>query len=396
MARKVFLSFLGVYSYEELNYSSKNKTYRTKFAPVAAIKFLIDIENYMPDTYYVFVTEKAKKNYEALKNDLKKINFNINNLVQIEIENETHEKKLWDNFEKVYSVLRKEDQIVFDITYGFRATPMLLTTLLNYAKILKHVQVYKIYYGAYEKGVDNALIWDLTDFSTIQDLAISTDEFVNYNIPHNFIQFFDENLKEKIRLFAGMFSTNRSLDIYDGKIAEELKKELNIALSSKPNAFNELKIILETKLSKFEANEIRNNGLNAVKFCIDAELIQQAITILQELIVTIIILDINEDYKKEAIRNIVSSVLSIKDKTKIKKEKINTKDLGEQKIDEILDKTYSLNYKEKLTKLYIKFSMSVRNDINHAGLRENPRNSLEFKEKINNYYEKFKDILQFK
>jgi len=394
MGRKVFLSFLGKYPYDELEYCFKNETYKSTFSPVASVKFLSDLD-FKPDVFYVFVTKEAKENnFSLLKDELKKIKFNLNNLIPIDIENETEANKLWDNFEKVYSVLGKEDSIVFDITYGFRATPMLLTTLLNYAKVLKQVKIHKILYGAYEKGETETKLWDLTDFSTIQDLAVSTDEFINYNIPYNFIKFFDKNLQEKINRFSSMFSANRSLEIYEGALAEDLKKELSSSLSSKPRAFQELKEIIENKLSKFKNGKIFENGFNAVEFCINADLIQQAITILQELIITLLIINIEEDYKNEDFRNIVSAALSKNNRDKFDIKKVNIKQTSTNEVNKTLDAIYSLPYKKKLSKLYIKFSTSIRNDINHAGLRKKPRISIEFKEKIKGYYQEFKEILQ--
>jgi hypothetical protein len=110
------------------------------------------------------------------------------------------------------------------------------------------------------------------------------------------------------------------------------------------------------------------------------------------LIITIIALDINEDYKIEGIRNIISAALNKKDKDTFDKHIVNTKALDGEQIDEIVNKIYSLVYKEKLTSVNIKFSMSVRNDINHAGLRDNPRDSLTFKDKVKAYYLQFQNI----
>ena len=60
------------------------------------------------------------------------------------------EEEIWSVFETIYDSIEEGDEIVFDITHGFRSIPMLAITVINYAKVLKNCTLRGIYYGAYE------------------------------------------------------------------------------------------------------------------------------------------------------------------------------------------------------------------------------------------------------
>ena len=88
--------------------------------------------------------------------------------------------------------LKDEEEIIVDITHSFRSLPMLLITLLNFAKQVKRIKVTGIYYAAFESlGTMSEIakiqpedrivpILNLTSFSQLQDWTNATYDFINY------------------------------------------------------------------------------------------------------------------------------------------------------------------------------------------------------------------------
>ena len=89
---------------------------------------------------------------------------------------------MWDTFNKILDEINDDDQIIFDITHGFRSTPMQILVVLNYAKVIKkNVKIKGIYYGAFENrdNVTNiAPIFDLSNYDEILDWTAAADSFI--------------------------------------------------------------------------------------------------------------------------------------------------------------------------------------------------------------------------
>lgn len=85
-------------------------------------------------------------------------------------------------FECIYQSFSENEIIYFDFTHSLRNLPMLALAVVNYAKVLKNIEVGGLYYGAYElkkKEKDGRVpILDMSSCSTIQDWTSAAEAFV--------------------------------------------------------------------------------------------------------------------------------------------------------------------------------------------------------------------------
>jgi len=91
--------------------------------------------------------------------------------------------EIWGLFNIIVGLVHVKDQIIFDITHGFRSLPMVALSVMNYLESTKDANINGIYYGAFEalgspaqvKEMDitlrNAPIIDLTPLKVVQDWA---------------------------------------------------------------------------------------------------------------------------------------------------------------------------------------------------------------------------------
>jgi len=133
-----------------------------------------------------------------------------------------------------------------------------------------------------------------------------------------------------------------------------------------------------------------------VRWCVENNLIQQGITLLQEIIINKVLDDCQLDYKKESYRNIASSCFSLISNN-LSPEKW-TGDAGRQKevTNRILDYLRN-NDLFGLKKVFTALT-PFRNDINHAGLKESssfiPRDANKFAPRLKKLLERVEKYCQ--
>lgn len=422
MPKKIFLSFLGLGKYESTRYyfdERKEVFYETPFVQEALLKYSLIEKEY--DIFpIIFITKEAYKNWypnennHGLKKCFKEINSDFSTS-DVEIPSGKSEKELLDIFLTVFDQLNEEDEILFDITHGFRSLPMLAMVLLNYAKFLKNIKIQSIYYGAFDAselidGIKWSPIWDLTYFSKIQSWASSANQFLQTGNGLTLSKLIEDegllNLNIGIECFTKEILVNRGPAIFSGKTQLSIQNEI-LALDFEDK--NPLKLILEKVKEHFNSykNDSVLNGLNAVDWCIKNGLIQQGATLLEEFCTTYALVRVNkEEYLQDSdVRSIVSAAITIApDKyisqyseeglNKISSEKKERYLMLQSEEEEIIPKIQALADFKKLKKLVNDLKSSVRNDINHAGFRKNPRNYDEFKDSLSKRYQEFLKIIK--
>ncbi|GAB4343889.1 MAG: hypothetical protein OHK0038_24020 [Flammeovirgaceae bacterium] len=435
MARKVLITFLGTNDYIPSNYYFGNKKIEnTKFIQEAVIRIFCDEWN-EGDKVFIFLTKDAErinwednefKNQEGnkvLKEGLRKKllllkdeGFKVDIQAIKNIPDGLVEDDIWKIFDVVFNQLEKEDEVIFDITHGFRSIPMLAFALLNYAKFAKEIKIKGIYYGAFEvlgpaynvkqmpQEQRNAPIVDLTSFSTLEDWTTGIHDFINLGTAKKMLELTNSQLipvikqkneiselAKKIRIFAitleemtNIISTVRGQEIIKGDVFMKIKNDLKEI--KKINFITPLQMILiliEKKVEKYDKNQILN-GFIAVEFCIEHELIQQGITLLQEMILTFLITKYDEKQINNIdLRNAFSSALSI-----IENNIDETKWKGNK---ELLKTLIELSYIKQFSPIYSRIGRH-RNSINHAGFTNNI-SAKDFKIVLKEEYEKVMKII---
>lgn len=358
MARKVFLSVLGTSHYGKCKYSKEETGFistETRFIQTATLEY-IGAKNWnKDDAIYILLTEKAqsdnwltsedgmraklngeKEKYIGLKEELKKMDLPCDaNIKGIPIEDGKTEEEIWKIFEKMYDLIKDdlEDELYIDITHGFRYIPMLMLVFSNYTKFLNQFKIKSITYGNFETRIGNiAPIIDVTALSSLQDWTSASDQFLSTGSVEKLSNVYYPQLIQKLRESGGddhdaqimrtfidtLKKVVKELNTCQGKLLIEaksintLKSKLeNVISAEKPKPFKPLLDKISHAFDEFSSSKNVMNGFAAARWCSDNGLYQQAITFLQETIISSICEKINVDWSILGNRDLVSSALNI-------------------------------------------------------------------------------------
>ncbi|MFN4032222.1 MAG: TIGR02221 family CRISPR-associated protein [Fimbriimonadales bacterium] len=99
---------------------------------------------------------------------------------EVPIPDGKNEGELWQIFEAITSVVDENDELIIDITHGFRSLPMLALLAIAYLRQVKSAQIVAVLYGAYEaRNTDNeAPVFDLTPFVSLLDWLTAAKMFM--------------------------------------------------------------------------------------------------------------------------------------------------------------------------------------------------------------------------
>jgi len=397
------MSFLGTGEYVKcIYYFNGEKSPIVKYVQEATVRLFCKDWN-DNDKIFIFLTEDARKNnwedneknnYTGLKKRLK--NLQINPSVEgISIPYGKNEKEIWEIFDIIFSNLENEDRVVFDITHSFRSIPMLAIVVLNYAKILKNIDISGIYYGAFEvlgppDKVKNipyeeriAPIFNLTPFDLLLDWGIAVNSFIKGGNSNLLRDLAKKSLNKRLREskgkdvkarnlsmladafgnFTNVVTTCRGPEISNSasKIKNLLNEPLDISIIP---AFKPLIDMLKEEFRYFIGDSI-SDGIRAAEWCYRHNLIQQAYTLLREVLISYFVkemeLDKYNNFEDIEKRDLASSIVNILSKKKGKRS-FNPK--YEKIAIEIID-SYKGQWDE-LLKINQILTL-LRNDMNHAG-----------------------------
>jgi hypothetical protein len=167
------LTFLGTADYKETTYVLNDRRYTTHYCPAAIAHF------YHPETSLVVVTKDAKaKHFESLADEISQ----VTRPVAVPIPDGHSEADLWRIFEALTQTVSEGDELIVDITNGFRSLPFLSFLAVAFLRLARRVNVQYIYYGAYDarNKANESPIFNLTPFVTLLDWTIATDRFTRF------------------------------------------------------------------------------------------------------------------------------------------------------------------------------------------------------------------------
>ncbi len=416
---KAFISILGTNDYlESYHYFNDKKLSDTpgKYVQEDLLKYFCE-EWKANDEVRIFLTEDARnknwldnghidritgkqKENIGLYNRLVKMNycFSINDF---SIPDGNSENELWDIFEIIFNSFKDDDEVIIDITHSFRFLPLLLTVILNYTRQIKNIKIKGVYYAAFETlgqiqevskwPVEKRIvpIFDLTPLVKLQEWTLATYDFTfnaNTNLLQKLVQneirtiiadkkFLKESEKVLKKTIDNMEKVSNNIALCRGKEIidfdyEDLLKKLTELKNYNSILIKPVKQLIDViinKINQFVDNDI-NNGFRAVDWAIKHKLYQQAITLLQEVIITKVLKDAELDIDELKNREIVTSAI------KIKNSNITQKDWKGKasKYPKITNKILSLPLLEKIKDDYDKLT-ALRNDVNHAGFLNKPK-----------------------
>ena len=420
MANRIFISFLGTNNYIQTRYSlGETISEPVRFIQEALIEILCkDWDEY--DRICIFCTDgetgSKTRNWDdnghervienkaiesqGLARRLESKRHHTDNPLTPEIECRIipegfDENEIWQIFQNIYDAIKENDHIYMDVTHAFRSIPIFSTVLLDYSRRMKNTSVDGIFYGAFEKlgpvykvkeiPVENrcAPIIELSGIINLQDTITAANNFKDFG---KFGAISTMSSRKREKSSGAVTCLKKTLDNLDDYIAvcrmadiKEAKFTVTIAGQRKSVMESSIispaeKMLLEEIcnkiLSDFDRETPDKNIESAIFWAIEHNMIQQAYTLAQEHIISLVsnkYININPyntgDRKKDIkdFRIFISSILGIPDGTSFEEYKdplASHPDIARTMIE---NDTFIRN----LRKPY-KLLVDNRNNINHA------------------------------
>ncbi len=420
--RNVLISFLGTGRYQPCNYvlGDGRKVEGVHYVQEALVRLLAhDFTD--GDRILVFLTSEAgERNWQDRKEGGDHVEGLRSRLAAcdtqaavqgINIPAGRSPEELWKIFATVFNELRDKDRVFFDITHAFRSIPMLGIVLLNYARLLKDIEIAGIYYGAFEArdDDDNAPVFDLTDFATLMEWTSGVQEFLRHGNPAGIAELLEGAAVPRLRQskggdqaarlwrdtavslqqIAGQIATNRGSEIVEGTAFVDLRERLTKCegIGDLPHPFQPLIAEIRKKVGGFSENEVKN-CLRAANWCLEHGLVQQGLTMLQEGVITMLCHRFDLDWSSRSDREVVSGAIHVRNQG-----------IGEEKWSRPLREHIEVTRKviadplvKSVVPLFDRLTQA-RNDINHAGFFK-PRSPAALEKELKEGLRSVKEILE--
>ncbi len=405
---KLLISFLGTNNYVACNYYLEQKpdqrAENVRFVQEAVVDFFCTGWG-GEDRIAVFLTDEARnRNWkntvddkneekEGLESVLKKKRLPCQILAP-EIREGFSENEIWKTFQAVYEVINDGDEVILDITHSFRSIPMLGIVLMNYARVLKNIKIQGIYYGAFEKlgpayqvskmsiGERNAPVINITSFVNLQDWTWAIRSYLQSGDASLIAELGKEGVSPLLRASGGSDEMSRRIRDFangTGNLTEyyrlcrgneirdfsfdKFNENLSALASENEGVYIKPMAPLISRVKEdFSESSTGDvfNLIRAARWCFSHGLVQQAVTLLQEGSITVICEATDRDSTDDDTRKAVNYAAG----TDADPEKFN----GDAK-----DFVKLLTEDSRFTEIreIMESLGSMRNDINHAGLKEN-------------------------
>lgn len=432
MARKVFISVLGAGLYESCKYTANGFcSTETRFVQQAMLEYLNAQEWTEESKAYFLITDKAKTAnwivegeqrfnkqqnayipYRGLKKVLELSNFPFP-CDGIPIPDGKDETEMWKIFEATFKLLKVGDDLYFDLTHSFRYLPMLMLVLGNYAKFLKKATVCSITYGNYEARnplVNEAPIVDLLPLSSLQDWTFATADFLKNGYTDRLVELSEKRLDplmrnaetrtndtkrlrsfvNNLKSFSLDMQTCRGLNVIEAMTIEKTKTDINALQNVVIPQLEPVLHEVQKSIEPFCASDDIANALKASQWCYDNQQYQQAITFLEEGLISYFCVRHGIAIEDRNRRELITSAFNILAQDIPKgKWKVSNPDWMIL-LDSIIKDELLNNLVKEATLV-----SALRNDYNHCGMRVGAQKSKTIKEKIKKCIDDIIPKLQF-
>ena len=380
---------------------------------------------------------------KILENLQEKENFDFE-FKSVQIPTGYSQEEIWEIFNLFVEEIEKEDNIYFDITHGFRYQPMLVMSILNYAKVLKNIKIKSIDYGLFEEigpfpevkkmpvEERNAEILDLTAFDYLNDWVVAVDSFITTGRTDKINNLSMQQIGKKLSLGRELdkskYNFFKELSTLIGKL-----QQFNVELkTSRGNVLNETIIeILETlnnlekikakandkiapflkvvdkikdKFIEFDEKDEKgiNNYFKLLQWCDNHELIQQGLVILIENFISLVADDLGYPYcPSQEFNNDAFTLRGLRHDIEKCLVELSAPDFKLKKSDYRTNPEVFNKIKSKLKNDYHDF-VSIygeikdkRNDVSHFGMSDNSTiNAKQLKKDFEDYVEQLEELIE--
>lgn len=409
------LTFLGAGKYTPTTYTFNAQSHRTQYCPAATAHF------YRPEKTLVVVTEKAEAmHFESLADEIAAVTRPIT----IPIPDGSSEAELWQIFNALTQHVAEGDELVVDITNGFRSLPFLSFLAIAFLRLARRVKVHCVLYGAWEarnEETNETPVFDLTPFVTLLDWTIATDRFTRFGDAADLAAFLraemppgplmgtDLQARElgKALKDAAKAMENVSLALRLSRPLEtivaagQLEKTLNNAGAPIANNLPPFRLLTRQIQRAYHPFVMQNDPLNKENWQITLQIqldlieryvkqgqIAQALTLAREWVVSALALQFDvaalTDY--EACRKPIENTLN----NEVEKHKPRPRPLLKPAFDEQMAQ---LPIHRELGKVWGRLT-DLRNDIAHVGMNLKPKPASRIYNETHNLLPRLQAIFQ--
>ena len=169
MSRRVYLAMLGTGNYEECVYALDGVAAQpTRYVQVAGLE-LLDATSF--DAIYIISTKTA---FSVHEKDLFEKIAEIANKEPEKIvinDNVNDPAVYWDWLYQIVDCVRDDDQIVFDVTHGWRMFSVVFSTAIHFIRKVRKATITHVLYGMFVDCKSTNPIVNIVDFYAINEWA---------------------------------------------------------------------------------------------------------------------------------------------------------------------------------------------------------------------------------
>lgn len=238
------------------------ETKETEKQPVGVTRENLDrLEKYLSDRFSIEVLIKAHTHL---------------------VDNNTS-KDLFDCYTSVAALVRKGNNILFDITHGFRSMPVLLYQSLQYSLSQSTNRSVNIVYGELDlSDKSKAYVRDLSEYWTYSELAIALNVFKNkldgFKLAELLEPYWPAGSKA-IKRLSEIIQTNFALQILE--VSRQLRNALDRYPEKAPSWLAQIKPLIECVCKLIDEKSMSKTLYNYSLFLYEHHLNVQAVITLQ-------------------------------------------------------------------------------------------------------------------
>jgi CRISPR-associated DxTHG motif protein len=230
----IVLSFLGLgtydkeskmYRYEETTYTWGERESHTSTMFAAALT------RWFPEAEVVILETK-----EANQANGQTARALMPNAEFIPIPNGRSDEENWEIFNAITKRLPDGENLILDVTHGFRSMPVLATLVVSFLRAAKNITLEHLVYAAFERGNEITPVFDLTPFVTMLDWANATNRFLETGDARKLKPLIRENraaplnkVADKLEKLSVAITLNRTTEIADlaHGVTDEIRRSRN-------------------------------------------------------------------------------------------------------------------------------------------------------------------------
>lgn len=310
--RKVYLSFLGLGSYDKATDSNfyLRTVYELNGRHSAETEFVqaAEMELLGADQFDLVLIVATQKSHDAhyqskLEPQLREKGADPRVLI---IEEEMEPRHQWQWFEQILCHIEYGDQLTVDLTHGYRSVPIIFSTAINFLQKARNIGIEAVYYGAFDRNRELAPIIDMKDFYLINEWADAVSRLVDDADARKMAEVAERspefqvgelNDPEVIRIFEDLTDTIRNVDV--NNVAKKANAAIRHIREKEKSASEIGKLLLKLVIDKFVilTTDLPPSGkydrdyfrvqIEIIRLLLEHKLYMQAYTVMREFIASV-------------------------------------------------------------------------------------------------------------